>query len=152
MKISAVSMTSVFNDQKRSAENTVNFENCSLFTLYNFENSKKYDSVLGLCDQRNIILEQAVPYLRANSDIKLYNENEAKSFWGKPLALSLAEYGITDYWWLILAVNNYFNAEDFTGWNMLIIPNTAIIESYMDKETYVEKELGYIPEPEHTKH
>ena len=130
---------------RKSIENTTNFENCSSFTKYNYE-EKPIDSSLGLCLADNYILTTIVPYLKEKSNIKVYDKEVAeKNYYGKPMKLSYDEYGVTDFWWIILAVNGYFNPRDFINWETLIIPTINEIESIIDKELYVNKDIGVIP-------
>ena len=136
----------VFRESYRnSIENTVNFENCSSFVKYNYED-KPIKSSLGLCLADNYILTTVVPYLKEKSSIKIYDIETAKNkYYGKPMKLSLDEYGVTDFWWIILAVNGYFNPRDFINWESLIIPTINEIEAIIDKEAYVNKDFGVIP-------
>lgn len=126
---------------ERSSENTVVFENCTVFNKYNTPD-KKYDSVLNLCIQDNYILNEVVPYLKTISKVRLYTEEEAEKFYGKPMKLSMDLYGLTDYWWIVLAVNNYFVSQDFTGWNRLLIPERNDIETVLDRVLYSNPDVG----------
>lgn len=129
----------------KSVENTINFENCSTFEKYNYANNP-IESVLGLCVSDNYVLNVVVPHLKSISKNKLYKKETAKElYYGKPMKLSLDEYGVIDYWWIILAVNGYFNPRDFINWETLIIPTVNEIESVIDRELYVNKDIGVIP-------
>lgn len=134
-----------FTNQKRTKDNTILFENCSSFQIYNYEVNSKYTSALGLCDIENYILIEVIPYLKIVSPTHVFQEEAARKFWGKPLALSYEKYNTTDFWWLLLAVNGYTCPQDFENWTRLIIPELSKIETVMDKETYCNKELGVIP-------
>ncbi len=134
-----------FRNQERTKDNTILFENCSAFQLYNYEVNSKYKSALGICDSENYILIEMVPYLKAVSPLRMYSEEGASKFWGRPLALSYDIYGTTDFWWLLLAVNGYTCPQDFINWTKVIIPEISVIESIMDKVTYCDKDLGKIP-------
>ena len=127
----------------KSIENTMNFENCSVFEKYNYEDNP-VESELGLCLADNYVLNVIVPYLKNVSINKLYSKETAEEYYKKPMKLSLDEYGVVDYWWIILAVNGYFNPRDFINWETLIIPTVNEIESIMDKELYVNKDIGTI--------
>jgi len=126
---------------KRSAENTIVFENCTVFHKYNTPDNR-YTNVLNLCVQENYILNEIVPYLKTKSTVKLYTPELAEPFYGKPMKLSYDLYGITDYWWLIMAVNGYFVSQDFTGWNRLLIPARSDIENILDRALYSNSEIG----------
>ena len=90
-------------------------------------------------------MRDIIEYLKQNSTLEYFQEEERKKYYGKPMYLSYSKYGVTDYWWVILAVNGYFNPYEFTGWETLIIPNENDIEKIMDKEIYVNPWLGVIP-------
>ncbi len=136
----------VFRDTyRKSMENTINFENCSSFTKYNYED-KPIDSKLSLCLADNYIMTTVIPYLKDKSETKLYDKETAERYYyGRPMKLSLDEYGVTDFWWIILAVNGYFNPRDFINWDSLIIPKINDIESIIDKELYVNPDIGVLP-------
>ena len=146
MKKSVHNNKNTISTCKNAVNNTVNFENCSEFVRYDYEDkSKKKGSVLNLCYSENYIMRDIVNYLKESSDMKFYSESEREKYYGKPMYLSYIEYGVTDYWWIILAVNGYFNPYEFSGWETLIIPNENDIEKIMDKEMYVNPWLGVIP-------
>lgn len=130
---------------EKTKNNTINFENCTIFEKYDYRDNEKGTS-LGLFYPNNYILNTIVPYLKANSNIKKYSEEDAEKYYGKPLALSMHEYGTIDYWWIILAVNGYFNAVEFTGWKQLIIPAKYEISNIIDKEMYVDDTIGKLPD------
>ena len=130
---------------RKSVENTVNFENCSSFTKYNYEDNP-IDSKLGLCLADNYIMSTIIPYLKEKSEIKVFTKEVAKDkYYGKPMKLSYDEYGVTDYWWIILAINGYFNPREFINWESLIIPSINDIESIIDKEMFINSDIGVIP-------
>jgi hypothetical protein len=126
---------------EKTSENTVVFENCTTFEKYNSPN-EKYTNVLNLCVQNNYILNEIIPYLKTIADVKLYDEEVAKEYYGKPMKLSMYYYGVIDYWWIILAMNNYFVSRDFVGWTRLLIPSKAQIEQIIDKALYSNSDIG----------
>ena len=136
------------NDYIASAENTkdntTNFENCSLFTKYDYEDDP-IGNALNLCYSDNYILSTIIPYLKDKADIKLYSKEEASEYYGQPMKFSYDEYGSTEFWWIILAINGYFNPREFTGWTQLVIPSMSTIEQIIDRELYVNEDIGVIP-------
>ncbi len=144
MKKANVDKKQFRNTFDKSVENTMNFENCSTFDKYNYEDNP-IESDLGLCLADNYVLNTVVPYLKNNSKNKLYEKGTAKKYYGKPMKLSYDTYGVIDYWWIILAVNGYFNPRDFINWETLIIPTVNEIESIVDRELYINKDIGVIP-------
>ena len=126
---------------ERSSDNTVVFENSTVFHKYNTPDNK-YSSILNLCMQENYILNEIIPYLRTKATVKLYSPEIAEPFYCKPMKLSMDIYGLTDYWWILLAINGYFVSQDFIGWNRLLIPNRSDIENVLDRVLYSNAELG----------
>ena len=141
MKQTIVHLNNLKKAMELSKTNTVVFENCTNFEKYS---SDKYNSILNLCVQNNFILNELVPHLKAVSKIKTFNDEEKAMYYYKPLILAYDYYGSTDYWWIVLAVNGFFLAQDFTGWDSLIMPERSDMESILDKQMYSGTELGNI--------
>lgn len=139
MKEASVNLKAFRSAMERSLTNTIAFENCTEFIKYN---NSKYTDPINLCLQNNYILNEVVPYLKTVSTIKTYGKEKAEPYYGKPMKLSYEEYGITDYWWIILAVNDYFFSQDFINWENLIIPSRAEISKVMDKALYSNDSIG----------
>lgn len=134
----------------RSAlKNTLNFENCTFFTKYDYTESKKsLGSSLDLYWQDNFILNVIVPYLKKHSDIKEFTDTDKEEYYEKPMTLSYYTYGTIDYWWVILAVNGFFNPQEFIGFERLYIPDKNVIAQIIDKMEYSDGTVGIIPENE----
>ena len=129
-----------------SLDNSLNFENCSIFTKYDFEDTASaLGSAFGLCDQRNYIIEELVPYLKENAEMRAFSEDEIKNFEYRPMALSVYYYNVIDYWWIILAVNGYFNPREFHSFKTLIIPVKSDIETVLNRELFANSKVGAIP-------
>lgn len=139
MKEASVNLKAFRTAMERSLTNTIAFENCTEFIKYN---NSKYTDPLGLCLQNNYILNEVIPYLKTSSEIKTYKKEIAEDYYGKPMKLSYDEYGITDYWWIIMAVNDYFFSQDFINWETLIIPSRSDISKVMDKALYSNESIG----------
>lgn len=131
---------------ERMQENGIAFENCSEYTKYNDEKQSMADP-LGICVVNNYILSYIIPYLKTskNTRVKTFLEKNAKRYYGKPQLLAYETYGTVDYWWVILAINDYFISQEFKGWTKLLLPNKNDIESIMDKLDYSNDSIGVNP-------
>lgn len=134
---------------EKMQDNGIAFENCSEYTKYNDENNSMTDP-LGLCVVNNYILSYIIPYLKTskNTTVKTYSERSAKQYYGKPQLLAYELFGTVDYWWVILAINDYFISQEFKGWTKLLIPSKNDIESVMDKLDYSNDTIGVNPNEE----
>jgi hypothetical protein len=131
---------------KRSLENTLNFENHTIFEKYDYEQeNKKVGTVLNLCLKHNFIQNTLIPYLRETSPLESISDNDRKEFDRNPLKLSYYKYGVIDYWWILLAINGYFNPSEFHDFRFLRIPLKPTIASVLDKEMFNNKLYGVIP-------
>jgi hypothetical protein len=131
---------------KRSLENTLNFENHTLFEFYNYENENDMlPSALKLCVQENYILQTIIPYLRKEAELKSFTDEEQKRYNRKPSLLSYDKYGCIDYWWILLAINGYFNPSDFHDFQYLRIPSSEVIARVLDKEAFSNTQMGVLP-------
>lgn len=127
--------------------NTFNFENCSVFKKYNYEdNLNNIEQILNLCDADNYVINTIIPYLKNTSDVKIYTTEQAASYEGKPMSFSKDEYGVIDYWWIILALNGYICPQDFKDFEQLIVPKKSELTSIFDKEDFANEFMGKIPE------
>jgi hypothetical protein len=131
----------------RSLDNTLNFENHTIFEKYNYEDEdKQVDSVLNLCLHNNYILDTLVPHLRNTSTLEVMSENDRDTYKRNPMKLSYHRYGIIDYWWILLAVNGYSSPYEFQDFEYLRIPTKTEIASIIDKEMFNNKQYGIMPE------
>jgi hypothetical protein len=131
---------------RRSVDNTLNFENTSIFEKYDYDNEKKkLGSALNLCVANNYIFDSVIPYLRSVSPLEAIKEDERKRFDRNPMKMSYYRYGVIDYWWILLAVNGYFNPEEFHDFIYLRMPNKATIGTIVDRELFTDKPYGIIP-------
>jgi hypothetical protein len=132
---------------KRSLDNTLNFENHTIYEKYDYEDeNKRLGSSLNICLGDNYILNVVVPYLRSNSPIEFFRPQESALYEYRPMKLSYAKYGVIDFWWILLSVNGYFNPIEFHSFEYLIIPNKNDLAAIIDKELYTNKGYGVIPE------
>jgi hypothetical protein len=147
MKQGRVIISDFKESMKRSLENTLNFENHTVFERYDYEqDSKKIGTVLNLCLGHNFIQSTIIPYLREISPLESMTDNDRQEFDRNPLKLSYYKYGVIDYWWILLAVNGYFNPSEFHNFRFLRIPLKSKIISILDSEMFNNKLYGIIPE------
>ena len=137
MKESQVIKYDFITTMKNALENSMNFENHTEFTPYEYiSDTEVMKSFLGLCESKNYILENILPHLKEKSKMIEFNEEERLIYTGNPMKLSYDQYGLIDYWWLIMAVNGYFNPDDFRDFKTLIIPYKEEIAQILDKEVF----------------
>jgi hypothetical protein len=121
----------------------LNFENSSIFEDYVSETSIKGDTtVLGISTINSIIIDSIAPYLRSITNSTIISEEKQKIYKCRPWKLSYDTYNVTDYWYLLLAVNNYVSVYDFKNFKLLYIPDKDTIESVINKELYKNKKIG----------
>jgi hypothetical protein len=141
MKQLSIPLTAFRKAMNETGKNTVVFENCTVFNKY-VSDDGKYTSVLNLCSQDNYILNEVIPYLKTVAKVEIFTEKQAEQYYGKPMKLSMYYYNVTDYWWILLAINNYFVSRDFVGWDRLLIPDRADLEKVIDKVLYANENIG----------
>jgi hypothetical protein len=147
MKQGKTIITNFSETIKRSLENTLNFENHTIFEKYDYEQeNKKVGTVLNLCLKHNFIQNTLIYYLRETSPLESMSDTDRKEFDRNPLKLSYHKYGVIDYWWILLAVNGYFNPSEFHDFHFLRIPLKSTISSILDKEMFNNTLYGVIPE------
>lgn len=124
-------------------DNTLNFENSSIFTKYVSDDDKKGGtSIYGLYTIDSVVLDTLVPYLKTISEVKLFNEDEEFKYRQRPMLLSKETYGYIDYWYILLAVNNYISPYDFKGFKKLYIPTKDKIEDLINTKLYKNVTIG----------
>jgi hypothetical protein len=131
----------------RSLDNTLNFENHTIFEKYDWEEEeKRVGSVLNICLHHNYIYDNIVPYLRSHSVLEVISDADMELYSRNPMKLSYDKYGVTDYWWILLAVNGYFNPYEFQDFDYLRVPSKSEISLIIDRELYNNRSYGIIPE------
>jgi hypothetical protein len=147
MKQGRIIETDFKSSIERSLDNTLNFENHTIFEKYDYdEDNKKVGSVLNLCIHHNYIFDTIVPYLRNNSNLELISDEMRELYKKNPMKLSYDRYGVTDYWWIILTVNGYFNPYEFQDFEYLRMPLKSEIALIIDRELFNNKNYGIVPE------
>lgn len=117
-----------FTSYKNIANNSLQFEN--MCTIESFDTNKD-KSRLGLLDWSNELLTIYLPSIIDNGNlIDIRSEENQRRYSMNPHRLSKDKTGITDYWYLILAMNSYRNIYEFKDFTTLILfPNTNYVDS-----------------------
>lgn len=122
------------NDQIFS---TLSFENiCNTFEYSNPESAQLSITSRGLRLYENVVLDKLLDILRNNSKIRAFTDEELNKYRFRPKFLSLDIYGVTDYWWIILAVNGLTNDSEFENFFTLLIPDKDMVRKYIDMELF----------------
>lgn len=143
MKQMKIEENSFSVSMEKMLQNTLNFENSSVYTRYVTEEGIKGNtSVLDLFMMDNVVLDTIVPYLKSISNVKIYNEADEFKYRNRPMKLSKDIYGYIDYWYILLAVNNFNNPYEFKGFKRLYIPSQGSIEDLINVIFYKNKKIG----------
>ena len=103
---------------KVMSENSLNLENIGI---------REDIGEVGLWD--NIIIDRYLPIIKNTSKIITLPTSESSRYYGDPKRLSLDYFGVTDYWWVILIINEYNSVYDFVGWNSILVPDIGVVDS-----------------------
>ena len=143
MKIQQVKEDNFALSIERTLDNTLNFEQSSILDKYVSDDASQGDSsVLGLYRFSSVILDSVVPYLKQVSSYTQYTDEEEKLYRNKPMKLSLDTYGVTDFWYIILAVNGYMSPSEFKNFKTLLIPSKTVIESTVNSILFNNSDIG----------
>ncbi len=122
------------NDQIYS---TLSFENiCNTFEYSNPESAQLSITSRGLRLYENVVLDKLLDIFRSNSKIRAFTDEELNKYRFRPKFLSFDIYGVTDYWWIILAVNGLTNDSEFENFFTLLIPDKDVVRKYIDMELF----------------
>lgn len=123
---------------KNIAKNSLMFENAcrSESMATTSKDTSRLDIRSWDCD----LLTTYLPSIIENAHtMNFLSVDEARKYYMNPQRLSKDISGITDYWYLILAMNDYtsrFDFKDFTG--IILIPDATYVNSLITK---IENEL-----------
>jgi hypothetical protein len=106
-------------------KNTLTFENCTIFEKYKESQIKHYeDTELGLFYSRNIIMDKYGDFLIATAKTVIMDRDKELEYAYNPFLASFAEFGTSQYWWLVLYVNECITVDDFKDFKgMLKVPD-----------------------------
>lgn len=126
--------TATINDQIYS---TLSFENvCNSYEYSNPESAQLAITSRSLRLYDNIVLDKMLDVIRAGSKIRAFTDDELNKYRFRPKYLSLDIYGVTDYWWIIMAVNGMTNDSEFENFFTLLIPDKELVRKYIDMELF----------------
>ncbi len=121
----------------RTAGNTLNFENCSNKYEYgSMETSSQGSSSRGMQYYDNIVLSRLIDYIIQNATPRTFSVAEMNMYRYRPKRLSLATYGVVDYWWLILAINQIPSVLKFNNFSTLLMPDQSTTQDAIDQELF----------------
>ena len=108
------------------SQNSLQFENiCNTEPVAKNSDSSRYNLQMWECE----LLTTYLPSIIDNAKmVQFLNKKRAQKYYYNPQRLSMDNFGVSDYWFLILAMNNYrsrFEFKDFE--NMLFIPDVNYV-------------------------
>lgn len=121
----------------RVMNNTLNFENCSNTYAYGTTDPTGPGiSSRGILYFDNIVLDRLIDYIKSNATLKSFSIDEMNVYRYRPKRLSLDTYGVVDYWWLILAINQIPSVLKFNNFSYLLMPDQATTETAINEELF----------------
>ncbi len=127
MKKMKPNLRAFISSHKRMRDNSLMFENIS-----------EVDRVGDINTYTISILSEYLPELIANSSTHRFETvNDAEKYYHRPKRLSKDLYGVSDYWWILLAVNSYVNIDEFKDFNWVLVPSDVHVDKIV---TILERE------------
>jgi len=124
--------------------NSLKFENSSRYYTYQNTNVPFMDTTeLGLRIYELPLLERYRNEIISNSTIMDFESIDQKKYQFNPYRLSNDLYGVIDYWYIILDINNYDDVYNFIGFTSLNIPDKDNIKKLI-KTMEKNSDLGEI--------
>lgn len=112
----------------RISKNSLQFENSC--TVTDISDVVKEKSKYNIKQWENELITTYLPSIIENGQTLSVTSISRKLYKMNPQRLSIDYFGISDYWYIILAMNNYTNIFDFKNFsNVLLIPNPTYIDS-----------------------
>ena len=115
------------NTYRNIINNTLQFENiCSIEPVTTDSNmASKYNLQIWECE----LLTTYLPSIIENANMITFSSLVvAQKYYNNPHRLSMDNFGVSDYWFLILAMNNYQSRFDFHDFiDQLLLPNANYI-------------------------
>jgi hypothetical protein len=127
---------------ERTIKNTLNFEQSSLYRPYLDEEDASSESILSLYEIDNVIIQTLIPILKQSSSIRDFSRDEEHRYQFRPMGLSKAIYGMIDYWYILLAVNDYASPYEFKNFRSLLVPTQNQLESVLDQIKFNGMTMG----------
>jgi len=119
------------------AKNTLQFENMCIKDKPYYTNET---SRFGLFTWDNPLLNTYLPSIIDNAKMLAFpNPTTASKYYQNPQKVSIDISGLSDYWYIILAMNGYTSRYEFKDFTSVLIPDI----NYMNKlVTSIEKEYA----------
>jgi hypothetical protein len=129
---------------ERFSKNTFVFENHSFIERYVNKDYLSYkESDLGLFFMSNIIIEKYLLRIKEDCTTKVLDEDQKQRYNLNPFLTSYEILGSSNYWWIILAVNDMISINEWTNLpNIINIPNINALRILVTQELYTNKEFG----------
>lgn len=120
----------------KTIKNSLQFEKFCNKESFATENE---ESRLAIFIWDNELITTYLPSIIENADtIDIRDEKLSRRYHMNPQRLSMDYFGTTDYWYLILAMNNYTSRFYFKNFeDLLLFPNAQYIDSLI---THIERE------------
>ena len=114
------------------SKNTLQFENsCTVTRFTDSGDTSRLDTMIW----DNELMTTYLPSIIENAYTLTFNGQVNPSrYYYNPQALSIDYTGISDYWFIILAMNGYKSRFEFSGFtSMLLMPNVTYINTLLTK-------------------
>lgn len=131
-------------------ENSVLIENSSRIDSYINEELTDYSTTdRGLNHCENWFIEKHYQRLKDTADsILLSSPEDRVKYNGDPARLSYDKFGTTDYWYIILLINDMSHPDEFRNMTNCYIPNINEVESIIEEELANKKRIEEMEEKE----
>ena len=126
----------------RALNNTTNFEQSSTYEKYRDEEDADSTSALDLYNIESVIINQVAPILKTVAETRRYDERDEARYRFRPMQLSKDVYGMVDFWYIILAVNDFQSPYEFKDFKTLLVPTQSQIETIMDQAKFNGLSVG----------
>jgi hypothetical protein len=84
------------------------------------------------------ILDRYVDFIKLNSSIIVFSDNDFRKYKFQPKKLSLVIYQTTELWSLLLKINNMASILEFTK-NRILAPSAAVVFNLLNEIIILEK-------------
>jgi len=128
MKKYTITTTDFTDTYARTSKNSIQFENSCVVS--NISDIPKEKSKYNIKNWENELITIYLPSIIENGQTLTVNATSRRLYNMNPQRLSIDHFGVSDYWYIILAMNNYTSVYDFKNFvNILLLPNISYIDS-----------------------
>lgn len=134
----------LFDQAEQASNNSVLLENSSTKTLYINEELNNYkETDLNLYYFESWFYGKYYERLVSTAKTIYLNTLEEKSkYFCDPMKMSYDQYGTTNYWYLILLLNDMAHPTEFRDLNRVLIPDEDTVSKIIAEEEANEKALN----------